>query len=335
MARKRATALPLPSGTITFLFTDIEGSTKLWEAQHEAMRDALARHDALMRQSIEAHGGHVVKTVGDGFHAAFATAPNALRAALAAQQALHAEPWREEVRICVRMALHSGAAELRDGDYYGPTLNRVGRLLGIAFGGQTLLSEATHDLCRDLLPPDVTLKPLGEQILKDLARREAVFQLCHSDLPQAFPSFNTLPASIADDTPSIAVLPFVNMSREEDNEYFADGLAEELLNVLSKIHGLRVASRTSAFSFKGTQIDIPTVALKLNVATILEGSVRKAGKRVRITAQLIRVATDSHLWSQTYDRELGMKNELEVRVRIAWRRYSGCAFPGWCLFRRR
>src|SRR5437899_2181173 len=106
------------------------------------------------------------------------------------------------------------------------------------------------------------------------------------------------------ETPSIAVLPFVNMSRDEENEYFADGLSEELLNVLAKIRGLRVASRTSAFFFKGKDIDIPTVAQKLNVATVLEGSVRKAGKRVRITAQLIQVATDSHLWSETYDREL-------------------------------
>ena len=106
------------------------------------------------------------------------------------------------------------------------------------------------------------------------------------------------------DTPSIAVLPFINMSRDEDNEYFADGLSEELLNVLAKIRGLRVASRTSAFFFKGKDIDIPTVAQKLNVATVLEGSVRKSGKRVRITAQLIQVATDSHLWSETYDREL-------------------------------
>ena len=104
--------------------------------------------------------------------------------------------------------------------------------------------------------------------------------------------------------PSIAVLPFVNMSRDEENEYFADGLSEELLNVLAKIRGLRVASRTSAFSFKGTNVDIPTVAQKLNVATVLEGSVRKSGKRVRITAQLIEVASDSHLWSDTYDREL-------------------------------
>ena len=100
------------------------------------------------------------------------------------------------------------------------------------------------------------------------------------------------------------MLPFVNINRDEENEYFADGLAEELLNVLAKIRGLRVASRTSAFSFKGKDVDIPTVAQKLNVANILEGSVRKSGKRVRITAQLIQVATDSHLWSESYDREL-------------------------------
>jgi TolB-like protein/Tfp pilus assembly protein PilF len=104
--------------------------------------------------------------------------------------------------------------------------------------------------------------------------------------------------------PSIAVLPLVNMSRDEENEYFADGLSEELLNVLAKIRGLRVASRTSAFSFKGKGVDIPTVAQKLNVATVLEGSVRKSGKRVRITVQLIQVASDSHRWSETYDREL-------------------------------
>jgi TolB-like protein/Tfp pilus assembly protein PilF len=112
------------------------------------------------------------------------------------------------------------------------------------------------------------------------------------------------PAPAGMDAPSIAVLPFINMSDDAANEYFADGLSEELLNVLSKIRGLRVASRTSAFSFKGGKADIPTVAQKLNVAMILEGSVRKAGPRVRITAQLVHVATDSHLWSETYDREL-------------------------------
>jgi TolB-like protein/tetratricopeptide (TPR) repeat protein len=125
-----------------------------------------------------------------------------------------------------------------------------------------------------------------------------------ADLPRLLPETSHGGAAPPDDTPSIAVLPFVNMSRDEENEYFADGLSEELLNVLAKIRGLRVASRTSAFWFKGQQIDIPTVAQKLNVATILEGSVRKSGKRVRITVQLIEVASDSHLWSETYDREL-------------------------------
>ncbi len=202
------------------------------------------------------------------------------------------------------MALHTGAAEIRDGDYFGAPLSHVARLLAAGHGGQTLLSEITHDLCRDGLPAETTLKSLGEHGLKDLARRETVFQLCHPELPQAFPPLKTLRGPLDESVPSIAVLPFVNMSREEENEYFADGLAEELLNVLSKIPGLRVASRTSAFHFKGKDVDIPTVAQKLNVATVLEGSVRKAGKRVRITAQLVEVATDSHLWSETYDREL-------------------------------
>ena len=302
--RADSTGGPLPAGTVTFLFTDIEGSTRLWESQQAAMQAALPRHDALVRQCVAGHDGHVFKTGGDAFCAAFHTAADAVAAALEAQRALHAEPWPDPVKIRVRMALHTGAVECRDGDYFGAPLNRVARLLAVGHGGQTLLSESTHDLCRDHLPPLASAKPLGEHGLKDLARREAVFQLCHPDLPQSFPPLRTTHAQVEKETPSIAVLPFVNMSRDEENEYFADGLSEELLNVLAKIRGLRVASRTSAFSFKGKDVDIPTVAQKLNVATVLEGSVRKSGKRVRITAQLIQVATDSHLWSETYDREL-------------------------------
>src|ERR1700704_4990170 len=294
----------LPTGTVTLLFTDIEGSTRLWEAHAAAMRTALARHDALLRHCINDHDGHVFKTGGDAFCAAFHTASDALAAALDAQRARHREPWPEAAKLRVRMALYSGAVEFRDGDYFGAPLNRVARLLAAGHGGQTLLSESTHDLCRDHLPPLVTAKALGEHGLKDLARREAVFQLCHPDLPQSFPPLKTTLAPLDRETPSIAVLPFINMSRDEENQYFADGLSEELLNVLAKIRGLRVASRTSAFFFKGKDIDIPTVAQKLNVATVLEGSVRKSGKRVRITAQLIQVASDSHLWSETYDREL-------------------------------
>ena len=293
-----------PRGTVTLLFTDVEGSTRLWEVHPAAMRAALARHDALLRDCIDDHDGHVFKTAGDAFCAAFHTASDAVAAALDAQRALTREPWPEGARLRVRMAVHTGAAELRDGDYFGATLNRVARLLAAGHGGQTLLSEAAHDLCRDHLPPLASAKPLGTHGLKDLGRPETVFQLSHPELSHEFPALRSETAPADKETPSIAVLPFVNMSRDEENEYFADGLSEELLNVLAKIRGLRVASRTSAFSFKGKDVDIPTVARKLNVAAVLEGSVRKSGKRVRITAQLIEVASDSHLWSQTYDREL-------------------------------
>ena len=298
------TPAPPPTGTLTFLFSDIEGSTRMWQAAPDAMQAALARHDAILRRDIEARGGHVFKTAGDAFYAAFATPWLALEAALAAQQALRTEPWPPQAPIRVRIALHSGAAELRDGDYFGPPLNHVARLLSAGHGGQTLVSSVTCELCHDRLPAGAALKSLGEHGLKDLVRRQTIYQLAHPALPQAFPPLRTLLAPLDAGVPSIAVLPFVNMSRDEENEFFADGLSEELLNVLAKIKGLRVASRTSAWSFKGTRTDIPTIAQKLGVAHLLEGSVRKAGNRVRITAQLIEVATDSHLWSETYDREL-------------------------------
>jgi TolB-like protein/class 3 adenylate cyclase/tetratricopeptide (TPR) repeat protein len=294
-----------PTGTVTLLFTDIEGSTRLWESVPAGMKVALARHDQLLRDCIDGHGGHVFKTVGDAFCAVFTTSSSALAAALDAQRALHREPWPDGTRLRVRMAVHAGAVERREDDYFGAPLNRVARLLAAGHGGQTLMSESAYDLCRDHLPPLVTAKPLGSHGLKDLGRPEQVYQACHPDIPATFPPLRSEAAPpAADDTPSIAVLPFVNMSRDDENEYFADGLSEELLNVLAKIRGLRVASRTSAFSFKGKDVDIPTIAAKLNVATVLEGSVRKSGKRVRITAQLIEVSSDSHLWSETYDREL-------------------------------
>src|SRR5262245_58929345 len=146
----RRCTMNLPSGTVTFLFTDIEGSTKLWEEHPEAMKPALARHDALLRSAIETNDGVVFKTIGDAFCAAFHTAPDALNTALAAQRALHAEPWQEGLSLRVRMALHTGAAELRDNDYFGQPLNRVARLLAVGHGGQVLISQST----RDLLPSD-------------------------------------------------------------------------------------------------------------------------------------------------------------------------------------
>jgi class 3 adenylate cyclase len=147
-----APATSLPEGTVTFLFTDIEASTRLWEAHPEGMRTALARHDALLRQAIESHDGQVFKTVGDAFCAAFATAAPALAAAAAGQRALQAEGWGEAGPLRVRMALHGGVAEHRQGDYFGPALIRVALLLEIGHGGQVLLSQPTYALARDAVP---------------------------------------------------------------------------------------------------------------------------------------------------------------------------------------
>src|SRR5919112_1913823 len=182
------------TGPLTFLFTDVEGSTSLWERNSEAMSEALVRHDEILRAAIGAHDGCVFKTVGDAFHATFATALDALEAALEAQRALLHEEWAETGPLRVRMALHTGAAEERDGDYFGPPLNRVARFLSAGHGGQVLLSLPTQELVRDQLPAGTSLRDLGEVRLKDLFRPERVFQLVLPDLPSEFPPLRTLDA---------------------------------------------------------------------------------------------------------------------------------------------
>ncbi|MBC7808281.1 MAG: adenylate/guanylate cyclase domain-containing protein, partial [Akkermansiaceae bacterium] len=182
----------LPTGTITFLFTDIEGSTKLWELFPGEMPRVLARHDAVLHSVIRENDGHVFKTIGDAFCAAFPTASLAVQAALAAQQALHDEPWGISAPVRVRMALHTGTAEVRDDDYFGQPLNRVARLMSVGYGGQILLSQATQELTRDTLPAGTSLLELGTHRLKDLARPESIYQLCHPSLPADFPPLRTL-----------------------------------------------------------------------------------------------------------------------------------------------
>ena len=206
--------MSLPNGTVTFLFTDMEGSTRLWEEHPQAMRPALARHDALLRQAIEDNNGVVFKTIGDAFCTAFATAPDALKAALAAQCALHAEPWPDALSLRVRMALHTGAAELREGDYFGQPLNRVARLLGAGHGGQTLLSDVAHDLTRDTLPASVSLLSLGEHRLRDLGRPESVFQLLHPALPSEFPPLKSLDNPELPNNLPVQVTSFIGREKE-------------------------------------------------------------------------------------------------------------------------
>jgi predicted ATPase/class 3 adenylate cyclase len=180
------------AGTYTFLFTDLEGSTRLWEQYPEEMKGVLARHDALLRSAVEDSNGKLVKTTGDGLMAAFTSGLDGVNACLQAQRSLVEEPWGETGPLKVRMGMHVGEAQPRAGDYYGTAVNRAARLMATAHGGQVVLSSALAALVRDLLPAEVSLRDLGEHRLKDLEGAEHVFQLVHPSLESDFPPIMSL-----------------------------------------------------------------------------------------------------------------------------------------------
>src|SRR4029453_4061781 len=185
----------LPSGTVTFFFTDLESSTRLWEELPEAMADALARHDEILRDAVDAHEGVVLSRMGDGIAAAFASAPHAVAAAVEVQQLMATEPWTETGPLRARMGLHTDEGRMRaPGEYMNQPLDGGPRLLATAHGGQVLLSDATAGVTRGRLPESVELVDLGEHRLRDLAEPMRVFQLTHPDLPREFPAIRSLDA---------------------------------------------------------------------------------------------------------------------------------------------
>jgi predicted ATPase/class 3 adenylate cyclase len=209
-----ALSVGTPSGTITLLFTDIEGSTRLWESEPERMAAALRRHDDLIRAEIEEAGGYVFKTVGDAFCAAFWTAEAAVASALSAQRALSSEDWATHRPLRVRMGLHTGVCEERDGDYFGPVVNRVARLEAVAHGGQIVLSGTTAEIVSQSLSNDAALRDLGYHRLKDLGKPEHVFQLEAPFLEAEFPPLASLDnPELPNNLPSV-VNAFVGRERE-------------------------------------------------------------------------------------------------------------------------
>ncbi len=202
----------LPTGIVTFLFSDIEGSTRRWETHREIMDGAVARHDAQVRAAVEAHGGHIFKTAGDGFCVVFARVSDALAACVEAQRSLSAEDFSAVGGLRVRCALHTGEAVERDGDYFGPAVNRVARLMSIGHGGQILVSAATRELARTDLPAGTELVDLGPQQLKDLTEPEHVWQLNITGLPTVFPPLRSLDAL----PNNLPVQPTTFVGREHD-----------------------------------------------------------------------------------------------------------------------
>ena len=181
-----------PSGTVAFLFTDIEGSTRLWEERPQAMVVALERHFSILREAIAAHNGVLFKTIGDAVQAAFPTVPSALETALAAQLALRREPWADVGALRVRMAIHAGDATPSDGDYLAPALNRLSRVLSVGYGEQILLTNTARALAT--LPVGYAIQDLGPHRLRDLLEAEHLFQLCGPGLPAEFPPLKNLDA---------------------------------------------------------------------------------------------------------------------------------------------
>lgn len=212
VAGREAEVSELQSGIVAFLFTDIEGSTRLWEATPELMSPALSRHDAIMRETISGHGGQVFKTVGDAFCTVFATPGEAIAAAVAAQRALGSESWPVDPPLRVRMAVHAGPAETRQGDYFGPALNRVARLLATAHGDQIVISQGAAELVRHRLPDEISLRPLGEFALKDLQQPERIAQVVAPGLREIFPPLQT-PERLLRNLP-VPVRPL--LGREDD-----------------------------------------------------------------------------------------------------------------------
>ena len=205
------------------------------------MQAAVARHDVLLRQAIETNGGYVFKTVGDAFYAAFPTAPQALFAALACQRALQSADWNATGPIQVRMALHTGVAEVRDNDYFGLPLNRVARLLSTGYGGQILISLATQQLVRDHLPQDTSLKDLGEGGLKDLVQAEHIYQVVAPDLPSQFPPLKLL-----------------------DTHYIEPSGAEVKAKVHNPYKGLRAFQEADAPDFFGREELTRSLLIRIN-----------------------------------------------------------------------
>ena len=282
---------------------DVVGYSRLIRSDEEGTLAALkALRADLIDPKIAQHQGRVVKLMGDGMLAEFPSVVDAVRAAVETQQAVteHNSGLPEDKRIEFRVGINLGDIIIDGEDIQGDGVNVAARLEGLAQPGGVCISGSVHEQVRDRL--DVPFEDLGEKEVKNIARPVRVWQWPNDAAPVAAATEHeplTLP-----DKPSIAVLPFDNLSGDPEQEFFADGMAEDIITGLSRFRSLFVIARNSTFAYKGKSPDVREVAQDLGVRYILEGSVRRGGQRIRITAQLIDAEVGSHLWAERYDRDL-------------------------------
>jgi adenylate cyclase len=298
------------------LAADVAGYSRLMGADEEGTLERLkALRRELVDPKIAERHGRIVKTTGDGMLVEFPSVVDAVRCAVAVQQAM---PERNisvgaDDRIELRIGINLGDVIVEGDDLYGDGVNIAARIEALADAGGVFVSNTVHDQVRDRLP--FVFEDLGEQQVKNIARPVRVYRV--RDAAAKSPSAAAQPALPLPDKPSIAVLPFANMSGDPDQEYFADGMVEEIITALSRIRWLFVIARNSSFTYKGLAIDVKQVGRELGVRYVLEGSVRKAGGRVRITAQLIDALSGAHLWADRFDGSLEDVFELQDRVAIS------------------
>jgi adenylate cyclase len=295
------------------LAADVVGFSRLTGADEDRTLARLrALRSDLIDPTISVHNGRVIKRTGDGALVEFRSVVDAVRCAIEVQNAMveRNAGLPEDRRIVFRIGVHLGdVVEESDGDLMGDGVNIAARLEGIAQPGAICLSEDAFRQVRARL--DLAVSDIGEVQLKNIAQPIRAYSLevgVPAEAKSATPAKPTAPQKTPvlapPDKPSIAVLAFQNMSGDPEQEYFADGITEDVIADLSKIGGLMVIARNSSFAYKGQAVDIRVVARELGVRSVLEGSIRRAGNRVRITAQLIDAETGGHLWADRFDREL-------------------------------
>ncbi|SDR63954.1 adenylate cyclase [Rhizobiales bacterium GAS113] len=315
---------------VAILAADIAGYSRLMGIDEEGTLRALKGHRrALIDPGIAAHRGRIVKTTGDGMLVEFASAVDAVRCAVEVQRGMVARSaeMAGEERIEFRIGINVGDIIVEGGDIFGDGVNIAARLEALCEPGGLCISRAARDHIRDKL--GFPFADLGEQNVKNIARpirafgltAKAIAALPAESLPRSVISAEPTPTEARPlalpDKPSIAVLPFQNMSGDPEQEYFADGMVEEIITALSRIRWLFVIARNSSFTYKGKAVDVKQVGRELGVRYVLEGSVRKAGNRMRITGQLIDAISGAHLWADHFDGSLADVFELQDKVAIS------------------
>jgi adenylate cyclase len=288
------------------LFADMTGYTALMQENEDLARLKRKRLKEVLETNIERFNGKVLQYYGDGSLSIFNSAVDSIQCSIKIQQQLQLEP-----KVLLRMGIHTGDVIIEEEAIYGDGVNLASRIESLAIPGGIFISEKVYDEIKN--HDAIITREMGYFELKNVKAPVRVFAIANDGI--IVPNREELRGKTQAPKNRLAVLPFVNMSADPENEYFSDGITEELLNTLTRVDGLQVTSRTSAFAFKGKNNDIRDIAIQLNVDKVLEGSVRKSGNRVRITSQLINAADGYHIWSETYDRDL--TDIFEVQDEIA------------------